>query len=179
MKKKKEDEMNLPADLRNTLDNLGVFDVDTELRSHGLDPAIKHAVVKRNLFVQNFGGSPQETFPNIAEWFIEEHGMLSWGYVTSSCNTYAPALPGHPGILFNCSLKVGAQARIVTRIDRDSGIWQYQGTYEVISQSTMSIASWNNLHEKVSCSISAPLFQVFILDAFEGPTFVGWTHYET
>ncbi|KAK0448108.1 hypothetical protein EV421DRAFT_1706184 [Armillaria borealis] len=119
-----------------------------------LDPEIRDFAVDRRFMSQFWGGNTQETFPNIAQKFLDVHHTNDFMYLNLNMNPHAPQMPGAPGLFFSSRSNVGSAEwyrsgtqRVFSRID--SKKWQYMGQYEMERAAPLTVEEWGRQHHAV------------------------------
>ncbi|PBK65556.1 hypothetical protein ARMSODRAFT_891541 [Armillaria solidipes] len=119
-----------------------------------LDPEIRDFTVDRRFMSQFWGGNNQETFPKIAQKFLDVHHMDDFMYLNLNMNPHAPQMPGAPGLFFSSRSNVGnaewyrsETQRVFSRID--SWKWQYMGQYKMERAAPLTVEEWNRQHHVV------------------------------
>ncbi|KAG5639143.1 hypothetical protein H0H81_006402 [Sphagnurus paluster] len=132
------------------------------LRPIGLDPypipldrKTQDVMVTRKFMSQTYGGSPQETYPNIAPKNQALHNFRDFMYLHMDYNSHAPQVPGAPGLYFDTSNGLPAGPipgtwRVLTRITSTTPVlWQYQGQYVMAPAPSLTKEEWASQSPKV------------------------------
>ncbi|KAJ7165581.1 hypothetical protein C8R43DRAFT_213788 [Mycena crocata] len=150
--------------IRERLQNIGY-----EPRPIDLDKAILDVTTRRDFMSKEYGGNPQETYPTIAEHFVEKTSLAYFMYLNLLHNPHAPEVPGAPGLLFDALCKHEWEDRVkaeeekekkekkkgITKVTKKqevegeilfsrlaSATWQYQGQYALGPAPPLTIAEW-------------------------------------
>ncbi|KAK0492801.1 hypothetical protein EDD18DRAFT_1079208 [Armillaria luteobubalina] len=116
-----------------------------------LDPEIRDVTVDRRFMSQFWGGNTQETFPTIAQKFLDIHHMDDFMYLNLNMNPHAPQMPGAPGLFFSSLSDEGDAEWSRSGIHRvfswiDSGKWQYMGQYTMERAAPLTMEEWSRQH---------------------------------
>ncbi|SJL01152.1 uncharacterized protein ARMOST_04470 [Armillaria ostoyae] len=117
-----------------------------------LDHDVRDVAVTRLFMSNKYGGSPQDTFPRVAQSFLREHHMDDFMYLNLAMNPHAPQVPGAPGLFFDADEPVdefSKTRRVFSRIR--STQWEY-----MVWASKLSTSKWGihcravvHLHEQL------------------------------
>ena len=150
--KKQEDLVMDPGVTSRRLLAAGIHFLDLELEDE-----LKDIMVSRKFMAMRFGGSAQETTPNISKANVDKHGFEDFMYCNTDAHSMAPEIPGAGGLFFNPDHITGfteIKYRLFTRIQRTpKALWTYVGEYKAIESQSLSKEEWNEQTNRVSNDI--------------------------
>lgn len=127
-----------------------------------LDRSIRDTDIPRLFLSHEYGGSPQETFPNIRKDKLREHGLNDFMCLNLDLNPCAPATPGAPGLFFTTHWGPANPwpkiQRVVCRLS--SGKWLYQGQYKLAPSESLTKEEW--ARESLKVRLPSKLMMVYI-----------------
>ncbi|KAK0227035.1 hypothetical protein EDD85DRAFT_890796 [Armillaria nabsnona] len=142
VKKNRNAEFSLDT-IRDRLKGFKLFEVP-------LDHDVRDVVVTRLFMSNKYGGSPQDTFPRVAQSFLREHHMDDFMYLNLAMNPHAPQVPGAPGLFFDADEPVdefSKTRRVFSRIR--SAQWEYMGQYKMEPVASLTTEEWNQQRNTV------------------------------
>ncbi|KAK0455733.1 uncharacterized protein EV420DRAFT_1272114, partial [Desarmillaria tabescens] len=115
-----------------------------------LDRDVRDVVVTRLFMSKVYGGSPQETFPRVAQNFLRVHHMDDFMYLNLDMNPHAPQVPGAPGLFFDADESIDQFSKIRRVFSRiGSSQWEYMGQYEIKPVASLTMEEWNEQRSTV------------------------------
>ncbi|EDR04961.1 uncharacterized protein LACBIDRAFT_303888 [Laccaria bicolor S238N-H82] len=157
MKKQENLVMDLGVTSRRLL-AAGIHFLDLELEDE-----LKDVMVSRKFMAMRFGGSAQETTPNISKANFNKHGFDNFMYCNTDAHSMAPEIPGAGGLFFNPDHIpgfTGIKYRLFTRIQRTpKALWTYVGEYEALVSQSLSKAEWNEQTNRVKSTWAHMIFK--------------------
>ncbi|KAL0580466.1 hypothetical protein V5O48_001536 [Marasmius crinis-equi] len=144
-----------PRTVLGLMDGLEVYDLS--LGGEDLDTQLS---VSRDFISKTFGGGIRRTFPEFSAENKEKVAELGFGEHGWAClknyNPYAPSIPGHPGLYFNCcELHDDLTQDFTWHRDRcrvfsclDNAKWLRVGLYDFEYVATLTVDEWKGLPHK-------------------------------
>ncbi|KAK0448084.1 hypothetical protein EV421DRAFT_2033136 [Armillaria borealis] len=119
-----------------------------------LDRDVRDVVVDRLFMSKVYGGNSQETFPRVAQKFLDVHHMDDFMYLNLNMNPHAPQVPGAPGLFFEADDMVEPVDELGSKIKRvfsriDSAQWEYMGQYKMEPVASLTMDEWNEQRNTV------------------------------
>ncbi|PBK65592.1 hypothetical protein ARMSODRAFT_891695, partial [Armillaria solidipes] len=115
-----------------------------------LDHDVRDVVVDRRFMSKVYGGNRQESFPRVAQKFLDVHHMDDFMYLNLAMNPHAPQVPGAPGLFFDADEpvdEISKTRRVFSRIR--SKQWEYMGQYKMEPVASLTTEEWNQQRNTV------------------------------
>ncbi|KZP20324.1 hypothetical protein FIBSPDRAFT_1044963 [Athelia psychrophila] len=120
-----------------------------------LDEATKAVAPPRAFFSDTWGGSRQETFPNIGKKMAAQHHFRDFMFPNSNYNPALPFVAGAAGLMFQApGLDQDIRpenphiSRLIVKLP-DAALWLYVGQYQVFNSTSLTQAEWLKQSVKV------------------------------